>query len=396
MPTHDDPPARAAGISRWGRRGLGRGGRGRGGRGRQIAAGVASVATAGLVGGGLVACSGPSAGTHTAQSSQQTSRPDQPGTGHGTGNTPLDAAVAPARSAAAGDAGLPRFYVIASQADPNGLQVHSSATGKLISTLAGPAGCMPATYQVAGAGNDRDFIFSCLTMASRKNFFYRVRLSSRGAIAGVTSLPIPPPSSTFVTGLAMTPDSSKLAIGLTSNTNGNATIEVVTLATGAIRTWTAHMDRPTLLTWVDNGRELGFWAWGLRMLDVSAAGRNLASARLVLSIFHKSELVQDAMLSPDGTTIIADVSYALPKGTHPTPSTVIGGIAEVSAGTGKPLRLFIAQHEKGNAVLPCQLGPIDATGHHLLAGCTQFDRVDRGRVTALTGTGIQAAFSGAW
>jgi hypothetical protein len=194
----------------------------------------------------------------------------------------------------------------------------------------------------------------------------------------------------------MTPDGSKLAIGLKNNTNGNATIEVVTLATGAIRTWTAHMDRPTLLTWVDNGRELGFWAWGLRVLNVSVAGSNLASARFILSIFHKSELVQDAMLSPDGSTIIADVSYALPKGTHETQNTVIGGIAEVSAGSGKTLRLFIAQHVKGNAIYPCQLGPIDASGHHFLAGCTQFDRIDRGRVTGLTGTDIQAAFSGAW
>jgi hypothetical protein len=354
------------------------------------------IVTAGLVGGALAACSGPSAGTHTAQSSQKPSRPAQPGTGQGGGNTPLDAAVMPARSAAAADAGLPSFYVVASQGDPNGLEVRSSATGKLISTETSPGACMPATYQVAVAGNDRDVIFSCLTMTTRKNVFYRLRISSRGAITGLTSLPIPPPSSTFVTGLAMTSDGSKLAIGLKSNTTGNATIEVATLATGAIRTWTAHMDRPTLLTWVDNGRELGFWAWGLRVLDVSAAGSNLTSARFILSIFHKSELVQDAMLSPDGTTIIADVSYALPKGIHETQNTVIGGIAEVAAGTGKPLHLFIAQHEKGNAVYPCQLGAIDATGHHLLAGCTQFDRVDRGRVTALTGTDIQAAVSGAW
>jgi hypothetical protein len=193
MPTHDDQPAKAAGISRWDRR---RPGRGR--RGHRIAVGVASVATVGLIGGVLAACSAPPVGTHTAQASQWTSRPARPGTSQGASNRPLDAAVTPARSAAAADAGLPSFYVIASQVDPNGLQVHSSATGKLISTVTSPGACMPATYQVAGAGNDRGFIFSCLTMASRKNLFYRVRLSSRGSIAGLTPLPIPrlrPPSS---------------------------------------------------------------------------------------------------------------------------------------------------------------------------------------------------------
>jgi hypothetical protein len=84
------------------------------------------------------------------------------------------------------------------------------------------------------------------------------------------------------------------------------------------------------------------------------------------------------------------------RGTMETLSTVIGGIAEVAAGTGQPLHLFIAQYVKGQAIYPGQLGPIDAAGHHLLAGCAQFERVDRGRVTALVGPGIQDSFSGAW
>ncbi|HEY2518857.1 MAG TPA: hypothetical protein VGJ19_02005 [Streptosporangiaceae bacterium] len=379
MPTNDDQPPGAAVTSRWGRR---------------ITVGLAMVATAGLAGGVLAACSTPSPAAHTAPASQRTSRTAQPGASQPPTGSPLDAAVA--TSATAADAGLPSFFVIASQGDPNGLQVRSSATGKLISSVTSPGPCMPATYQVAAAGNDRDFVFSCLSLTSRRNIFYQLRVSSRGATAGLTSLPIPPISSTFVTGLAVTPDGREVAIGLKNNTTGNATIELVTPATGAIRTWTAHMDRPTLLSWADNGRELGFWAWGLRVLDVGAAGHNLASARLILSIFHKSDLVQNAMLSPDGATIIADVSYQLPRGTRPTPSTVVGGIAEVAAGTGKTTRLFIAQHVQGNSTFPCQLGAIDATGHHVLAGCTQFDRVDRGRVTALPGNDIQAAFSGAW
>jgi hypothetical protein len=66
------------------------------------------------------------------------------------------------------------------------------------------------------------------------------------------------------------------------------------------------------------------------------------------------------------------------------------------AGSGKPVRLFVAQHIKGNAIYPCQLAAIDASGHDILAGCDQFDRIDRGRVTALAGRDIQVGFTGAW
>jgi hypothetical protein len=371
MPTNQDRPPRAAGPSRWSR----------------ISTGLASVAAAGLVGGGLAACSAPPATAHTASASQ----PAKSATAKSATGTQ------PARSAAAADAGLPKFYVISAQVGLNSvLQVRASATGKVVGTVTSPSGCMDGPLYVTAAPNDRDFIFSCLMKTPRQNAYFGLRISAQGTPAKPTSLPIRGTTAATVTGLALTPDGRKLAIGLTSWTGQHATIEVVTLATGAVRSWTAHLDRPTELTWVRNGRELGFWSFGLRELDVSAAGSNLASARPILGLFHPKEIVPDAMLSPDGTTILADVSYQLPQGTKATPSTVIGGIAQVAAGTGKVLHLFIAQHVKGNAVYPCQLGPIDASGHHLLAGCAQFDRVDRGRVTALLGPDIQDGFSGAW
>src|SRR6202020_1519499 len=100
----------------------------------------------------------------------------------------------------------------------------------------------------------------------------------------VTSLPVRLVASTFVTGLALTPDGRELAIGLQHG--AGAVIETVTLATGASRAWTGpRMSRPTLLTWADPGREIGFWSWGLRVLNVRAAGSNLASARLALPMF---------------------------------------------------------------------------------------------------------------
>lgn len=397
MPTNDDRaanPTEPSGPARPRR------------RRRQTVTGVAGLtglaavtATAGLFAGLLIVRSGPApsnrtVSTRATQPSARTAATPQPETGPLPG-THLDQMITAAPSAAAAESGLPRYYAVASQAGTPALQVRSSATGKIVSTVAAPAGCMPDTYQVVTAGDDRGFVFSCLVTATRKNRFYRLQISSRGVPTTVTSLPVPLVASSFVTGLALTPDGRKLAIG--AQRGAGAVIEVVTLATGASRTWTGPaMSRPTLLTWTDNGREIGFWSQGLRALDVTAAGSSLASARLVLSMGNKAELVQEAMLSPDGTTVIADVSYNFPHGNIPTKTAVIGGIAEVAAGSGKTERLFIAQHVKGNAIYPCQVTAIDASGHHILAGCDQFDRIDRGRVTALAGPDVQIGFNATW
>jgi hypothetical protein len=379
----------AAGIFRRGRRR----------RHHRIAARVVSVtAAAGLVAGVLIAQSGPAAPTRVAQAPTHSAAP----TSRLPGNILLDAAVAPVLPAAAAEAGLPQYYIVGSQtgATLNTLQVRSSATGKVISGVARPAACVPATFQLTASGNDRDFFVSCLT-TSHENAFYRLRITSGGSIDGFTALPIPSFPNQFVTGLAITPDGTKLAIGLQKN--AGAVIEVVTLATGAVRTWAGpKMDRPTQLSWADNGRELGFWSLGLRVLDASTAGTNLASARLVLSIFHASDLVQDAVLGPDGATIIASVSYQLPRGVHLSRNSVVGGIVQISARTGKPERTLIAGHPitngsgTGLAIAPCVLGPVDLTGHHVLASCNQFGRADRGRFTALPGIDPLAAFTAAW
>ena len=393
MPTNDDQAASPTQPS-------GQQGRRRRWTATGVAAltGLGAVTAAGLVAGLLIVRSGPAASTQTASTRATQSPVHASATAQAAGPLPgnhLDQIITPATSAAAADAGLPAYYLAASELGTTALTVRSSATGKIISTVAAPAGCMQGAYQVSAGGDDRDFVFSCLLTATRKNKFYRLQISSRGLPTAVTSLPVPLVASTFVTGLALTPDGRKLALGL--QRGAGAVIEVVTLATGGHRAWTGPtMGRPTMLTWADNEREIGFWSEGLRVLDVTAPGSNLASARLVLSIFHKTELVQEAMLSPDGTTIIADVSYNLPRGSRPTPTTVIGGIAEVAAGSGKTMRLFVAQHLKGNADYPCQVAAIDASGHHILAGCDRFDRIDRGRVTALAGPDIQMEFSGGW
>ena len=327
----------------------------------------------------------------------------QPSGGQLPGNVLLNAAFGSALPAAAADAGMPDYYIVSAPdaLTTNALQVRSSTTGKVISSVAQPAGCITDTYQITTTSDERDFYVSCLTTSAQTPAFFRLDVSAQGVITAVTSLSVPASPHSVVTGLAVTPDGSRLAIGAENLKTGGASIELVTLATGATRTWTApHMNRPTELTWADHGRELGFWTWGLRVLDVGAAGTDLASAPLVLSGSYGSDLVQDAMLSPDGTTIIAYVSYRESNNVRTTKSSRIGGIVEIDARTKKPLRVLIVQHPQGNGkgwyVVPFMLGALDSTGNHLLVAAHHLGRLDRGRFTALPGDQDQGSFASAW
>ena len=115
----------------------------------------------------------------------------------------------------------------------NVLQVRASTTGKVVGTVATPSGCMIGTFNVTAYANDRDFIVSCLKKTPRLNAYFGLRISSHGAPSRPTPLPIHGTTAATVTGLALTPDGRRLAIGLNSRTGQHATIELVTLATGA-------------------------------------------------------------------------------------------------------------------------------------------------------------------
>jgi hypothetical protein len=368
-------------------------------QGRPIATRVAAAtAAAGLVVGVLAACASSPADTPAAQAPAHASatptRAAQPAT---TLNNLRVTAAAPRLSAGAADAGMPEYYVVPGTQTSGALQVRSSASGHVITTVTPSAACDPKTFKVAGAGNDRDFVVGCLTR--QKIMFYRLQITSRGLAAAFTPLSIPAPGG-FLNDIALTPDGSKLAIGV----QGPGALEVVTLATGAVRTWPGWS--PFDLSWADHGRELGFFvSGGLRVLDFNAAGTSTDAGRLVLPRTVGSDGVQEAMLGPDGTTIIASVTSDH-LSLHLSRTSVVGGIIEISARTGKPERTLLAEHaqysadgggsEAGWYVTSCQLGAIDPTGNHLLASCDHFGRVDRGRFTALPGVADQTLYTAAW
>ena len=125
------------------------------------------------------------------------------------------------------------------------------------------------------------------------------------------------------------------------------------------------------------------------------------SGRRILPLVTGGDTVQYAQLTTAGTAIAA-VNY---NGTaHVGRGTVVGGIVELSAKTGRPQRTLLAEHAAHSAdpespgwyITPCLLAAADRTGGHLLVSCDRFGRLDRGRFTPLPGAAPQSAVTAAW
>lgn len=333
----------------------------------------------------------------------------RPAPGPGTTASPtgllLAAAVPTAPPASAAARGMPLFYVVADHNRP-AADVRDSATGQPDSTIPLPAGTDPKLTQVTAARNDRMFVLALFSLA-RGTRFYELRITTTGQPAGLTRLAIPPlPAQEAADAIALTPDATRLAVAI-QTAGQQGTITVITLATGAARTWTTTRGgTPQALSWDATGQRLAYlWTSnaastaGLWLLDTTAPGSGLLSGRRLLPQTVGPDEVQSALISPDARTIIASVTYN--GTTQVSQGTVVGGIVEVSAQTGRPLRTLLAERaahsgDAGWYITSCLLPSIDTTGNHLLVSCDKFGRLDRGRFTALPGAPPQTAVAAAW
>jgi hypothetical protein len=327
----------------------------------------------------------------------------------------LDAAVAAAPAARAAVVGMPRYYVTADHGRPVA-QVRDSATGKILSVVRLPGGIDPKMSQVAAAGNDHTFALALFSFPQTR--FYLMRVAAGGGSARLAPLAIPAlPAGAVADGIAVSADGRNLAVSVQFSGGQHGAVEVVSLATGAVRMWTTdRVGLPWDLSWADGGRELGFFwqdggpaggsrktsASGLWLLDTTAPGSNLMSGRRILPEFVGSDDVQSAVLAPDGSTVIASVTYI--GGSPISRGTVVGGLVELSARTGRPLRMLLAQHaacsadpgQPGWYITAPGLAATDATGDHLLVTGDRFGRLDHGLFTPLPGVAPQSAIAAAW
>jgi hypothetical protein len=310
---------------------------------------------------------------------------------------------------------MPRYYVTADHGRPVA-EVHDSATGKTLSVVRLPGGIDPKMSQIAAAGNDHTFVLALFSFPRTR--FYLMRIAAGGRSARLASLAIPSlPAGAVADAIAVSADGSRLAVSVQFSGGQRGAVEVVSLATGVVRMWTTGRPGvPGDLSWADGGRRLGFF-WqddspgsgsprtsrsGLWLLNTTAPGSNLMSGRRMLPALVGSDDVQSAVLTPDGNTVIASVTY---DGVyHVSRGTVVGGLVELSARTGRPLRTLLAQRaaysadpgDPGWYITSPGLVAADATANHLLVSGDRFGRLDHGRFTALPGVAPQSAIAAAW
>jgi hypothetical protein len=214
---------------------------------------------------------------------------------------------------------VPRYFVaIESRGNPNYnpsyAVVRATVTGAALATI--PASAAHGTVvAVTAAADDRTFVLDEQTFVATDSnadqffeprAFYLIRLDASGRPGTPTRLPMTVPGGETVTGSALSPDGSKLAVAVEPNSVKNdpnlQQIRVYTLATGAVRTWSGDgtigfgPDDARSLSWTDDERTLAFsWAaadagihTGVRLLDVETGGGSLlADSRQAVSLVNQ-------------------------------------------------------------------------------------------------------------
>jgi hypothetical protein len=293
-------------------------------------------------------------------------------TGGGTPGQGPGAQTPAARAAAL--ASVPPYYVALTgyAAQAQYAVVRTTATGAVLATITAPRPYGTLTW-VSGAADDRTFVLAAQRwwrirpgkagLAAEKRDsdtrvrFFRLRLGPSGRVTQLTALPLSEkPQAAQLAGIALSPDGSKLAIALHGSGPWEAQrdpkIGVISLATGSQREWTwpgtgwvgntKPLGEP--LSWTADGRMLEFQKWTgnnvqVRLLDTTAPGSSLRSARLVARFFNRDGVFTlgqtNSIITPDGTKVVLPTVR-----TKLQPSTMELQIAELSASTGKAVRIL--------------------------------------------------------
>lgn len=236
---------------------------------------------------------------------------------------------------------VPPYYVWITPGSPGNTPseavVRQTVTGAVLATIKATA-ADGTVVAVTGADNDRTFVLDEQKWAPptggqqqyEAHSFYVLRLRPDGRPAGVTKLPIKYGNGWGVTGLALSPDGTKLAIAVQpySQTNVIRTeLKLYSVATGAtLRTWDAigiigpNSDDPETLSWTSDQKTLAFlWAGkstsalGEWLLNLNLGGTNLiGDSRQAVSLSNASSgtapsrlaCQQDLIITPGGNAIV--------------------------------------------------------------------------------------------
>jgi hypothetical protein len=256
------------------------------------------------------------------------------------------------------------------QRSPAPVAVTDAFTGRVLATVRAPV-AGPGFAGVAAAGDDRTFVLAAQESRPAVVRFYELRLTSDGRVASLTRLLSV--ASAGVPAFAVSPDASRLAYATAYG------IRVVSLATGAGRSWNADghtvVGYAAQLSWAGDRTLAFYWAsvaagsrqTGVRLLDTSAAGSDLLSSRLIVPVpevaaFGKIDGLSGVLLTPDGSKVFATAVTGLPD--NPGAEVV-----EFSARTGQPLAVVSPRADESGMGTTCLALWTDPSGDRLTAEC---------------------------
>jgi len=322
------------------------------------------------------------------------------------------AAHKPAVSGSA-PASLPRFYVTTSSSPGGrGIQavVRASASGQVTGTVPVPS-ALPVEWADSGgtfvtaAADDRSFIIGVQggqepTKNGLDLRLFRFAISDAGKPGHLTELAPAPMRNETTEGIALSPDGKLLAVSLMRDSTAGTVgaIQVLDLATGATRTWTAPAHSvyiPGPPSWADGSRVIAF-TWlrstqsglmsaprGIRLLDTAAPGDNLVAGTVIVpSGMVAAGSIVSALITPDGRGVIVVTWRDLTP--HAKTHTVVVQFAELQASTGRLVRLLRTQTERYDfdhvITVEDSLGvlSLSSQGRYALVQGTQFGWLDVG------------------
>jgi hypothetical protein len=327
--------------------------------------------------------------------------------------------------------GVPRYYVAVKNSSE--AVVRATATG---ATLAKIPTSTPFVG-VTGAADDRTFVLDAqrqvmgptvLWPAQPK--FYLLKLTAAGAEKSFTKLALPAlPGGVSVTGLALSPDGSKLAIEADRQLNNKPEllqIRVYTLASGAYRAWSTNgledsedpngftgsgVDGAASISWAANSTTLAFdWqdnsdGYGVRLLDTAASGGNLITDSRIAVIEadrasesgpgqsgppdYVSQCVTDAIMSADGSSVVCGYATGTLRSGNAYRSTT--GFIRYSTKTGKTEQVYGVSTFNGQGGGDISVWWTSATGKTLIGGILTPSGIHVGVITGQTFTPLSGS-----
>lgn len=263
---------------------------------------------------------------------------------------------------------------------PSDAVIRATATGKLLATITPSAGDM--IVAATAAADDRTFVLdeyklvgrSGVIPSSQTRSFLLVRLNSAGVPVSRTKLPMT--AGPLVTGFALSPDGTRLAIAVKPERASAPDLDQVriyTLATDVVRTWSGQglvgdlPDEPGFLSWTANGKWLAFdWASsrarGTWLLNTTLGGGSLlADSHLVrasasLSVVTSSSPLPSptatrlppmpptcqeyTLVTPDGSAVVCEAVGSYDQTAGGAQGDADTEFPEYSTTTGKLIRVL--------------------------------------------------------